>query len=259
MLKGAGWTPAATGVVRRGIPSDQPTTLETELLRLRYSSVMDWMSVSETSAQLGVSPQRVRAMLHAGQLSGTLVGGRWLIDASTLPRARRLPGRPLSERVAWTLVEMADGRVASPLSSSEQSRLRSRWQTIRASAEPSLALHSAMARRAERSRWSAPDPHGLLQDPRVIPSGVSDPRSGMSTAGYAEGYVTNEDLDEVVADHLLVPARGPENVTLRATPRTLIAPLPWLLIAADLADGRAREAGQSKLLLRKYAPLHTDT
>lgn len=81
----------------------------------------------------------------------------------------------------------------------------------------------------------------------------------MSTAGYAEGYVTNEDLEEVVADHLLLPARGPENVTLRATPRTLSTPLPWLLIAADLADGGAREAGQANLLLRRYAPLQKDT
>ena len=210
------------------------------------------MSVPAVAAQLEVSPQRVRAMVRSGVLSGEQVGGRWFIDPASMPSVSRRAGQPLSARVAWGLVDLADGKNAKGLSQSEQSRLHSRWIAMLASENPVRAVRSAMSRRAERSRWSGPDPAGLLEDERFVASGKSDPRSGMSVANFAEGYVQAAHFDLLVADHLLVPARGPENVVLRKVELPLSTPLPWLVVAADLADGDAREAQQAESLLRKW-------
>jgi len=209
------------------------------------------VSVSDAAEQLSVSPQRVRAMLKDGIIRGEQIGGRWLVDASSLRGAGRPSGRPFSERIAWALMDLADGRVPAELSQPERSRLKARWRVLVNSEDAVHALHGAMARRGECSRWSAPDPAGLLEDERLVRSGKSDPRSGISAGGYAEGYVEDRDFEALVADHLLVPARGPENVLLRRVHRPVSAPLPWLAVAADLADGDAREAQQAAILLAK--------
>lgn len=211
------------------------------------------LSVPDAANQLNVSPQRVRAMLRGGVLRGEQLGGRWLVDAASLNAAGKPPGRPFSERVAWGLINVVEGNVAIELAPSERSRLKSRWNAMLDSDDCVRSLSAAMARRAERSRWSAPDPAGLLEDDRFVPSGKSDPRSGISAGDYAEGYVQESDFEDLVADHLLVPARGPENVLLRKVHRPVPMPLPWLVVAADLADGDAREAQQAELLLEKNA------
>ncbi|GAA1138219.1 helix-turn-helix domain-containing protein [Microbacterium aurantiacum] len=211
------------------------------------------LSVPDVASQLNVSPQRVRAMLRSGILRGEQLGGRWLVDAASLGAAGKPAGRPFSERVAWGLVSVVEGDVAVELAPSERSRLKGRWNALLDSDDCARLLGAVMARRAERSRWSAPDPAGLFDDDRFVPSGKSDPRSGISARGYAEGYVQGSDFEDLVADHLLVPARGRENVLLRKVYRPLPVPLPWLVVAADLADGDAREVQQAELLLKRYA------
>ncbi|WP_435748189.1 hypothetical protein [Microbacterium sp. PMB16] len=50
--------------------------------------------------------------------------------------------------------------------------------------------------------------------------------------------------------HMLLPARGPENVVLRAVDGPVSDPIPWLAVVADLADGSAREMQQAEVLFR---------
>lgn len=207
------------------------------------------LSVSAAADQLSVSPQRVRAMLRGGVLRGEQIGGRWLVDASSLRAAGKPSGRPFSERVAWALMDLVEGRVPAELSQPERSRLKVRWQALLDSGDVVRSLQAAMAQRAECSRWAAPDPAGLLDDDRFVRSGKSDPRSGISAGESVEGYVEDQDFEGLVDDHLLVPARGPENVVLRRVHRSLPDRLPWLAVAADLAEGGAREVQQAALLL----------
>jgi len=54
-------------------------------------------SVADAARELGVVPQRVRALIAAGRLSATRIGARaWVIRAGDLERVRvRKPGRPV--------------------------------------------------------------------------------------------------------------------------------------------------------------------
>lgn len=215
---------------------------------------MDLISVADVASQLGVSERRVRQMLQANDLSGERVGRQWMVDAASLPDARRRAGQPFSPRIAWALMELAEGHVPGWLGYSELSRLRSRWRNLLEGDDPVDALRSLLSRRARRSRWSAPEPEGLREDAHFIMSGKSDPRAGISAAKFAEGYVHSDDLERVVHRHLLIPARGPENVLIRAVDGPVPSPVPWLAVVADLADGSAREKQQAEILFKKEAP-----
>lgn len=206
------------------------------------------VSVPEAARMLGVSPVRARQLVAAGQLHARRVGGRWLVEVDSLPSAPRR-GRPMSQRIAWALAELAEGRRASWASSGEMSRLRGQLERLRNDPEPELLLRSWFASRAVRHRLSAPDAQRLRDDPRIVPSGVSDPRSRMSAGSDVEAYVHDDDVAAVRAAHLLVPASGARaNVVLHVAPLLPEQPVPVLLLAADLAEhdgdrelGRARE------------------
>lgn len=210
--------------------------------------------VNNVARHLGVSPQRVRNMLAHGQLRGQKIGGRWLIDLASLAAVPMRRGQPLSPRSARALVAIADGRSPEELSPSEVSRLRRRWRALLLEPDPLPSLRSLLSRRAQRSQFVGPDAPGLLADPRVVPSGRSDPRSGMADARLAEGYVSIGDLQSLMWDHLLTePTLGEvPNVILYAAPEPPSNPVPWLLIAADLADLGPREAQQARNLIREH-------
>lgn len=55
------------------------------------------LTVTEAAVQLGVSPQRVRAMIAAGQLAATKKSYGWAIQEQALAKVQRMdrkPGRP---------------------------------------------------------------------------------------------------------------------------------------------------------------------
>lgn len=55
------------------------------------------LSVSDAAAKLGVSRQRVRALLASGQLEGEKFGRAWVVDETSLARwmgESHHPGRP---------------------------------------------------------------------------------------------------------------------------------------------------------------------
>lgn len=217
---------------------------------------MGLISVSAAAARLGVSPRRVRAMLLANGLDGERVGRQWMVESASVPSSSRRAGQPFSPRMAWAFMELLAGGDPDWVSSSELSRLRLRWKKLCQQEDPLSVIRSVLARRAARSRWSAPEPRVLLGDPRITASGVSDSRAGMSAAQYAEGYVDPVDLAAIVNTHMLTPARGVGNVVLRAVDGPVSSPVPWLAVVADLADGGARDLRQAELLFAGEAARH---
>ena len=66
---------------------------------------MAWVSIRETAAALGVSPDTVRRRIRAGQLEARKAGGRWQVkvpDAAAAP-----PPEPVREPDAAALAQQA--------------------------------------------------------------------------------------------------------------------------------------------------------
>ncbi|HEY8721796.1 helix-turn-helix domain-containing protein [Pengzhenrongella sp.] len=195
---------------------------------------MEEVSVPDAARELGVSPVRVRQLIAAGQVQARQVAGVWLVDLASLPSAPRR-GRPMSERVAWAVIQLGDGEPAPWLAPNEAHRARGRLAQLAADERPELLLRSWLAGRADRKVLSATDPDRVHDDPRIVASGLSDPRSHIFAGGQAEGYVHLDDFDAVRRDHLLIPdSHG--NVVLHLASMAPSPPVPLLLLAADLAD-----------------------
>ncbi len=213
-----------------------------------------YISVAEAARVLGVHPQRIHQRIRDGSLPAEKVGHQWAIEMSDLRRIehRTRPGRPLSARSAWDLLAVAaNGQDASRLSPSARSRARSRLRNLLAGAssaeldEAAALIMNALRNRAERVLFAASprDLPDICADSRVHPSGVSLPASNMSAGAVAEGYVSSEDVDDLVEHYLLSPARHSRaNVILHVVPSWAhypplgdVAPSP-LALAADLAE-----------------------
>jgi hypothetical protein len=206
----------------------------------------------EVAEQLGVSERRARQLVASGQVPARRVSGRWLVDEAAIPRSPRL-SRPMSARVAWEFIELLSGQRPAAITQPEQSRLRAKRRRLLESADPAALLRTWLPRRARLERLAiAPrDAAGLLDDARLVPSGISDRRSGMSAHAEFEGYVHVDDLAGLVADHLMSRS-GRSNVWLHVSERRLGRPAPLGAVMADLADHDGpREDGRIRSLLRE--------
>lgn len=70
------------------------------------------LSVRQAADQLGVSHERVRQMLAAGDLEGEQLAGRWLLDRASVARRAARPrsaGRPFSPEAAWSVLASLAG------------------------------------------------------------------------------------------------------------------------------------------------------
>jgi excisionase family DNA binding protein len=233
------------------------------------------VSVVQAAELLGVHPQRVHQRIREGSLPAKKIGNQWVVEVSDLRRIKRHagPGRPLSAKSAWDLLEVAAGeQAAGGLSPSARSRARSRLRSLlvlAASEEPAHAavqIVRALGNRAARALFVASprDLPEVREDARVRLSGVCLPESNMSAAAVAEGYMYSDQLDGLVEDDLLSPApRSRANVILHVVPSAATHPAlvdldalarSPLAIAADLAehDG-VRERSEA---LRSLADLH---
>jgi excisionase family DNA binding protein len=215
------------------------------------------LAVAEAAAVLGVSPQRVRALIGSGGFRARRVGGRWLVDGDAVERRRlgeRLQARPLSSRNAWALLAIADGGRPSGIDPAAASRLRGRL-----AARGLAGVAPLLARRARRIalRVHPGELRRLLDDPALVRSGAAaaaDLRLGLIAPDAAEGYVAASDLDALVARHALWPSEEP-NVVLRVVdgswpfpPGARVASLA--VVAIDLLeddDPRAQAAGWAAL------------
>lgn len=215
---------------------------------------MPGLSARDAAAQLGVSARRVGQMIALGQLDAERIGNQWVIDPASVPARAHRPGRPLAPRAALALLLHSDPGAAPWLRADEAHRLRVKARSLREDPGALERVRSWLSARAQVERLSAPDPADLLADPRVVRSGVSDPRSGMSAASQAEVYVHEDDRDAVVADHLLVPAsRSRANVVLHVSPLPVPHPAPLLAVAVDLADdGGPREYQRAEELFAQW-------
>ena len=123
---------------------------------------------------------------------------------------------------------------------------------MRIASNPVPLLRSWLPKRADRIQLSSAegDLRDLELDARIVRSGISDPRSGMSAGSELECYVLTPDLPALKAEYLLVPSARP-NVYLHMSPRHLLK-VPLILVAADLADHNgARENSQAEKLLKE--------
>jgi excisionase family DNA binding protein len=187
------------------------------------------VSVREAADALGVSDRRVRQLIEAGRIRARRVGSQWLVDGASLPGfARR--SRPFSPAEAWLLLAMEHAPPGRP------GRWTQRRDRLRSDPSPASLLASWAAARGDRLLFTTREPRGVLEDPAVVRSGVSDPRSGISATDLAEGYVHRDDLDAVRRRHLLRPAAGRPDVILHVVAALPAAPVPSLVLAADLAE-----------------------
>jgi len=208
------------------------------------------VGVDEVARRLGISDRRVRGLIQAGRLPARKIGGRWVVEEAVVPR-QTLATRPMSPQVAWALIELLSGERPEGLPAPELSRLRARQRKMLRGADRAAVLRAWLPTRAEPRRLSvaAGDLPDLLADARVIPSGISDARAGLSAVGEGEAYVQAADLDSIVSEYLLSDVGRP-NLWLHVTDRALHRPPPLGLVIADLADRDGpREDAQVERLL----------
>lgn len=212
--------------------------------------------VSEAASRLGVSEQRVRAMISAGAIDAEKVAGAWWIPAQSLARALttdRRGGRPFSLSGAWVLLLVGSGESAAWASSKVRSRASAMLGAQGLAAafgklDNRAVRHALVAHPAELSRLA----HGR----ELMLGGVSaaaEYRLGLQGGREVEAYVRTGAVERVVDRHGL-DRDGETNVILRAVPDELwpvlrrpIAPLGAVL--ADLSehsDSRARRVARDR-------------
>lgn len=197
-------------------------------------------SVDDYAKWRGVTPQRVRALLRNGELPGRRIGSRqWIVDDAAFNSRVRV-ARPMAPLMAWGLIAMLGGdEPAAELTPVQRSRLREHRNKLVRLGDGAPALLASWVRlRGERLvyRVAREDLGALSQDVRLMKSGVSDPRSGISASGLAEVWLRHStDLDEIVGEYLLLP--DPKGQVVMHRGREHASGQPQMgLVMADLAD-----------------------
>jgi hypothetical protein len=212
--------------------------------------------VSDAARRLGVSEQRVRAMISAGVIEAEKAAGAWWIPAESLARLAASPrhgGRPLSPASTWALLLLASNEPA------EWASPKLRRHVIQALKEQGLVeAFGKLGRRAVRHAYEAHtgELRRLADSEDLMLGGVSSAgtyRLGLLGGGEVEAYVAASTVEKVARRHVLA-AGGESNVVLRAVPddiwtlvRRPVAPIAAVL--ADLAehtDARARRVAKQQ-------------
>lgn len=216
------------------------------------------VGVSEAAKRLGVSRQRVLQMIVDKRLPAERVGQSWSINESDIARRRVPVGRPLSVDMARGLLDLAAG-IRPALSSRDISRLRTNMirlvREVRSDEDPAGLLRSWLPTRAERRELTVAeaDLDGVLADDRLVLSGVSDKRAGMSSPRIAEGYIDAQAAREFFEDHFAVDADNSARANLIAHVAMVVPAISPVVIAADLSDYRAgREDRQAQVVLDNW-------
>lgn len=222
------------------------------------------LSIPELAKRLNVNESRARLLVQSGRIRGQRVAGRWVVDEADAAQYQpAAAGRPLSEYSAWLFARCAasDDEFFDPglISSVDKHRLNQRIQRWEAASFSLPLLRSLLANRAERIDFtiSPADIPELKEDPRLQPSGVSHPDSGLLANSELEAYVKRDDFDDLAKDWFLVKAGPGErpNVVLHVA-ADVPNKLPLLVVAADLAERPgAREQEAARALIRS---VHAD-
>lgn len=211
------------------------------------------MSVAQAAEAAGLSRSRVNALVRSGRLPARRIGNQDVItDPNVLLSMPRRPGRPMSARMAWGLLLIADGERPDWLSPGDVYRLRKHLDRLRHDPAPELLLQALVVKRAGRLPLHGPEPRRLFDDADAVPSGISDPRAGLSAGSGVEAYVHADDLRSVVRRHLLVEPQGGGRPNVWLHSSAFVPPSSVRLqVAADLAEhGGSRERSRSRELIR---------
>lgn len=240
------------------------------------------LSVHEAADILGVSMQRVRQMIHAGQLDARRSSAGWLIPESAVTeRSKSLhlhQGRPLEPQTAWSAVALLAAAfacasqpspdcAASAVHAVSDRKVRHRVLRMLASL-PDPVVDDAPWRRLLSARgqvrhlWAHPGVlDRLAADPRVSRGGADATPTGhdglTGRPGRLELYVNEADADEVIQRyHMHEDREGQVNLVIvpACVPSDLAPgrgnPVPLPAAASDLLeeeDPRARYAGAIQL------------
>lgn len=213
------------------------------------------VTVAEYAQRYGLAEQIIRRSMRSGAIPGRKSGGVWLIDDAF--RHRPPTRRPLAERAASALVDAVDGRSTDvQLRPTELARTRARLRQLHdgtgdtAPADLVRDWLRNLMPRSESYFVPSADLTDLRQDRRVVPGGVSDPRSEISAPDFLEAHIAANDLDRVRRDYLLRSSASP-NVKLHVHAAPPDRPLPLSQLILDLAaDDGPRERRRVAELLR---------
>lgn len=229
---------------------------------LHAISLDDALPAAEAARLLGLSAQRVRALLGEGELPGQKVAGRWLVDRSAVERRVRDPklsGRPYSPSHAWGLIALAEGQNPKWLDASNRSRLR---RLLREHVLQDLLPSLARRGRRLELRAHASDLPRIEGEPDVVRSGVSaasEHRLEIVAPSVLEAYVPARRLSQLEGRYRLKPSADanlilhvvdgpwPFAVDQRVAPR-----LAAVLDLLDHHDERSRRAAHRAL--KRYKP-----
>jgi excisionase family DNA binding protein len=238
------------------------------------------LSVHEAADVLGVSMQRVRQMIHVGQLDARRSSAGWLIPESAVnERSRNIyRGRPPEPQTAWSAVALLAAALACTSQPSLECALSAaqvvsdrkvRHRILRMLASlPDPVVNDAPWRRLLSARgqvrhlWAHPGVlDRLATDPRVSQGGaavISAGHDGLTgRPDRLEFYVREADADEVIQRYRMHEDRDghvnlvvvPSGVSSELAPgRGNAVPLP--AAASDLLeeqDPRAHHAGAVQL------------
>jgi hypothetical protein len=233
------------------------------------SMIDNQMVVADAAALLGVNVQRVRALLAAGELSGTKVGSVWLVDPVSLAEYRhvRQPhgGRALAPVTAWAALLSRFAADVSPEVRETFDVRDERRRRLRALAGRDLDDWRWLARRRAAVRRYDTRPaylEPLRARPGLVRAGLSATTAAAAglteTSATFDAYAARSTIEPLVSEFKLRPAED-GNVTLRAVAlegaqlaAVLGAPLPDLAVAVDLIEDRdERTSAAGRALFRK--------
>ncbi len=219
---------------------------------------MDLLSVGEAAQFLGVSPQRVRALIGSKRLPAVKIGRDWALDRQVLAPDNRRGGRPVSADNAWALLALLDNSEAPWIDIFSRYRLRRRMLD-------DAAVVKALRFSEPRSRiyeWRVlPGDLPKLQNYGLVRSGLFARVPKLDIVAMdngVDGYVSSKNLAQIEKD--LQPAKSPDNpnVVLRVPSRAWVLgqgpDAPAVVVAADLLGHRDRRVARaSRKLLHVVA------
>jgi len=207
-------------------------------------------SVSEYAEARGISRQRALALINSGQVRAKRIGRSWVIDQLEVNQ-RPAISRPLSPKMARLLIAAMSSEQVQ-LDAQERYFLDRYIERLRNEASPLSLLHSWLRSRQVRVVDVAANPVDIAEissDDRVVASGISDARGGLSAVRELEGYVAASALEGFLRDNLLLESDAP-NIRLHVVEQLPAAPISLGFVIADLIDwNRPREDGRALELL----------
>lgn len=214
-------------------------------------SVMSLLAVREAAERLGVSTRQVQHLVALGELVQI---ARGVLDEASVDRFLAVRGtatrtQAWSESTAWGAVAILSGQVPRWMGGSQSSRLKARLRGL-----SSTGLVERARNRAEVVRYAG-HPAGIDRvRAEIVDTSRATVALGLATTTAVDGYVTHDELDDIVVRHgLMHDDTG--RFTLRATSMDLavvrdLAETGVILAALDMAgslDSRERAVGHATL------------